>query len=138
MTLRDQIEARTNAANTSAVWKYLKRSERETQTSLQAQNTDSERLLSAASHVSDEKRKGWLLLVTVMIEIVKWLKGLVNKLQNVVFSKTGTNCMQVIQTVLHELAAPGFKVQSAETLLFIICSFFLCDNVIRVTNIFPN
>ncbi len=48
-------------------------SERETQTSLQAQNTDSERLLSAASHVSDEKRKGWLLLVTVMIEIVKWI-----------------------------------------------------------------
>ncbi len=37
--------------------------------SLQARNTDSERLLSAASHVSDEKRKGWLLLVTVMIEI---------------------------------------------------------------------
>ncbi len=64
MTLRDQIEARTNAANTSAVWKHLKLSERETQKSLQARNTDSERLLSAASHVSDEKRKGgwcWLL-----------------------------------------------------------------------------
>ncbi len=74
MTLRDQIEARTNAVNTSAVWKHLKRSEseRETQTSLQAQNTDSERLLSAASHVSDEKRKGWLLLVSVMNEIAKW------------------------------------------------------------------
>ncbi len=74
MTLRDQIEAHTNAANTSAVWKHLKRSEREreTQTSLQAQNTESERLLSAASNVSDEKRKGWLLLVTVMIEIMKW------------------------------------------------------------------
>ncbi len=75
MTLRDQIEARTNAANTSAVWKHLKllEREREMQKSLQAQNTDSERLLSAASHVSDEKRKGWLLLVTVMIEIVKWI-----------------------------------------------------------------
>ncbi len=73
MRWHDQIEASTNAANTSAVWKYLKRSERETQTSLQAQNTDSERLLSAASHVSDEKRKGWLLLVTVMIEILKWI-----------------------------------------------------------------
>ncbi len=47
--------------------------ERETQTSLQARDTDSERLLSAASHVSDEKRKRWLLLVTVMIEIVKWI-----------------------------------------------------------------
>ncbi len=29
MTLRDQIEARTNAANTSAVWKHLKLLERE-------------------------------------------------------------------------------------------------------------
>ncbi len=38
-----------------------------------AENTDSERLLSAASHFSDEKRKGGLLLVTVMIEIVKWI-----------------------------------------------------------------
>ncbi len=47
--------------------------ERETQESLQARDTDSERLLSDASHVYDEKRKGWLLLVTVMIEIVKWI-----------------------------------------------------------------
>ncbi len=73
MALHDQIEASTNAANTSAVWNHLKLSESEMQTSLQAQNTDSERLLSAASHVSDEKRKGWLLLVTVRIEIVKWI-----------------------------------------------------------------
>ncbi len=62
LTLRDQIEASTNAANTSAVWKHLKLSEREAQTSLQARNTDSERLLSAASHVSDEKSGCcWLL-----------------------------------------------------------------------------
>ncbi len=73
MTLRDQIEACTNAANTSAAWKHLKLSERERETSLQARDTDSERLLSTASHVSDEKRKGGLLLVTVMIEIVKWI-----------------------------------------------------------------
>ncbi len=75
MMLCDQIEASTNAANTSAVWKHLKLSEREreTQTSLHARNTDSKRLLSAASHVSDEKTKGWLLLVTLMIEIVKWI-----------------------------------------------------------------
>ncbi len=58
MTLRDQIEARTNAANTSAVWKHLKLYERETRKSLQARNTDSERLLSAASHVFDEKMTG--------------------------------------------------------------------------------
>ncbi len=31
MTLRDQIEASTNAANMSAVWKHLKLSEREMQ-----------------------------------------------------------------------------------------------------------
>ncbi len=48
--------------------------EREMQTSLQAQDTDSERLLSAASYVSDETRKGWLLLVTVTIEIAKWIR----------------------------------------------------------------
>ncbi len=58
MALHDQIESSTNAANTSVVWKHLKLSERETQTSLQARDTDSERLLSAASHVSDEKRRG--------------------------------------------------------------------------------
>ncbi len=39
--------------------------------------------------ISDEKRKGWLLLVTVMIEIA----NLVNKLKNVMFSKTRTKCM---------------------------------------------
>ncbi len=37
MTFRNQIEASTNAANTSAVWKHLKQSEREKQKSLQAQ-----------------------------------------------------------------------------------------------------
>ncbi len=69
MTWRGQIEARTNAANTSAVWKYLKLSEKDTKI---ITSTDSERLLSAASHVSDEKRKRWLMLVTVMTEIAKW------------------------------------------------------------------
>ncbi len=49
MALHDQLEACTNAANTSAVWKHLKLSEREMQKSLQARNTDSERQLSAAS-----------------------------------------------------------------------------------------
>ncbi len=69
MTWRDQIEACTNAANTSAVWKYLKLSERDAKN---ITSTDSERLLSAASHVSDEKRKGDCCMVTVMIEIAKW------------------------------------------------------------------
>ncbi len=59
---RDQIEAYTNAANTSAVWKYLKRSKKDAKmiTSLKH---DSERLLVfrlpvfSASHVSEVKRK---------------------------------------------------------------------------------
>ncbi len=34
MALRDEIEARTNAANTSAVWKYLKLTERDIITSM--------------------------------------------------------------------------------------------------------
>ncbi len=71
----------------------FKLSERETQKSLQARNTDSERLLSAASHVSDEKRKGWLLLILWWLKSRNGLKQLVNKLQNVMFSKTRTNYM---------------------------------------------
>ncbi len=67
MTWHNQIEAHTNAANVSAVWKYLKLSEKDAKI---ITSTDSERLLSAASHVSDEKKR-WLLLITV-IEIAKW------------------------------------------------------------------
>ncbi len=69
MMWHDQIEACTNAANTSAVWKYFKLSEKDAKI---ITSTDSERLLSAASasHVTDEKRKRWLLLVTVW-----WLKS---------------------------------------------------------------
>ncbi len=37
-------------------------------------STDSERLFSAASHVSDEKRKGDCCMVTVMFGIAKWLQ----------------------------------------------------------------
>ncbi len=51
MTWRDQIEARANAANLSAVWKHLKVSEKDAKI---ITSTDSQRLLSAASHVSDE------------------------------------------------------------------------------------
>ncbi len=90
MTLRDQIEARTNEANTSAVWKHLKLS---TQTSLQARNTDSKRLLSAASHVSGEKRKGGCCWLLWWLKSRNGLKRLVNKLQNVLFFNTHTNCI---------------------------------------------
>ncbi len=61
MTWRDQTEARTNAANTLAVWKHLKGSEKDAKI---ITSTDNEKLFSTASHVSDEKRKGgccWLL-----------------------------------------------------------------------------
>ncbi len=75
MTLRDQIEASTNAANTSAVWKHLKLLERERERDADITSTRHRQreTASAASHVYDEKRKGWLMLVTVMIEIVKWI-----------------------------------------------------------------
>ncbi len=64
MTLRDQIEARTNAAITSAVWK----------------------------HLMSQMRRGrggccWLLWW------LKSWNGLANKLQNVMLSKTRTNGM---------------------------------------------
>ncbi len=58
MALRDQIEARTNAVNMSS-FKTVR--ERQAQTA---------RDCSAASHVFNEKRKGWLLLVTAW-----WLKS---------------------------------------------------------------
>ncbi len=57
MQWRDQIEARTNAANTSAVWKYFKAVR-------ERRRNQYERLFSAASHVSDETRKRWMLPVT--------------------------------------------------------------------------
>ncbi len=58
MTLRDQIEARTNAANTS-------KTVRETDADIihYKHETPTARDCSAL-HVSDEKRKGGLLLVT--------------------------------------------------------------------------
>ncbi len=69
MKLRKQIE-HTNAANMSAVWKHLKLSERERRRHQYKHETPTARgLFSAASHVYDEKRKGGLLLVTVMIEM---------------------------------------------------------------------
>ncbi len=72
MTLRDQIEARTNAAKTSAVWKHLKLSERERRKTHYKHETLTARdCLVLLLMFSNEKRKGWLLLVTVVIEIVK-------------------------------------------------------------------
>ncbi len=134
MPWRNQIETCTNAANTSAV----KQSEKDVKIiTVHHVSTDSERLLSAASHVSDEKRKGWLLLlVTMMIEIAKWPQtiNIVKKLQNVI-KYTQITC---IQTTLHKLASPGLKFQSAtkicakstRQLLSTICNNFfkgMCD-----------
>ncbi len=79
---RDQIQARANAPNISAVWKHLKPSEKDAKI---ITSTDSGILLSAASasHVSDEKRKEWLLLVTAWrLKSRNGCKQLVNKLQN--------------------------------------------------------
>ncbi len=71
MTWHDQIEARTNAAKIITSTKHRQ------------QET-----------VSDEKRKRWLILVTVWwLKSRNGLKRLVNKLQNVMFSNTRMNCM---------------------------------------------
>ncbi len=120
------MEARTNAANMSAVWKYLKLSERETQTSLQARNTDSERLL----HLMSPMRRGrggccWLLWWLKSWNGLKWL---VNKLQNVMFSKTRTNCMysnSAAQTHGARVQSPKHEEILALKHLLIICLIFL-------------
>ncbi len=57
MTWRNQIDSRTNAANVSAVWKYLKLSEKDA------------KIITSMKHrlretISDEKRKsGWCWLL---------------------------------------------------------------------------
>ncbi len=149
MTLRDQIDACTNAANTSATWKHLKLSERETQKSLQARNTDSERLLSAASHVSDENR--WEKEGVVVAGYCDdWNREMDKQINYRMLCFLKHTRMACIQTALHELAAPGFKVRGNSVLkhlasfehehhlLIFIIFLKACDNVIRVTNIFPN
>ncbi len=100
------------------------------QKTLQARSTNSERLLSAASHVSNEKRKRWLMLVTVWwLKSRNGLKWLVNKLQNVMFSNTSTDCMYSNSAAW----ARGARVQDqsarkicAKTLLLVIVRVLLC------------
>ncbi len=92
MTLLDQIEGRTNAANTSAVWKHFKWSERH--------------------HYKHETPTARDCLALLLMSPMRrgrggcfWFKRLVNKLQHVMFSTT----IACIQTVLHELAGQGSK-----------------------------
>ncbi len=92
MTCRDQTEGCANAANMSAVWKHLKL---QMQKSLQAPTARDCLLLHL--HLMSPTRRGkrwWLLLVTVWwLKSRNGLKQLVNKLQNVMFSNTHTDCM---------------------------------------------
>ncbi len=119
MTLRNQIEARTNAANTSAAWKHLKLSERERRKHHYKHETPTARDCLALLLMSPMRRgRGgccWLLW---------WLKswnGLANKLQNVCFLKHAR--MACIQTALHELAAPAFKARGNSALKHCFSSF---------------
>ncbi len=105
MTLCDQIEASTNAANTSAVWKHLKLSERERRRHHYKPKTQTARDCLVLLLMSPMRRgRGgccWLLW---------WLKSwneLANKLQNVCFLK---HAQMVCNSVLKQL--------------LIICSFF--------------
>ncbi len=122
----------TNAANMSALWKYLKLSEKDTK--LITSSTHRLRVCLALNLMSPMRRgrvddAGYCMMIG--------LKRLVNKLQNVMFSNTRTNCMQVIQTVRQNLVARGFKAWEicAKTLLLVSCSVTFA---IRATNIFPN
>ncbi len=69
MMWRDQIEACTNAANMSAVWKYLKVSEKDTKI---ITSTDSESLVL---HRMSSIRRGRVVVAgyCMMTEIAKWL-----------------------------------------------------------------
>ncbi len=63
MRWHDQVEACTNAADVSAVWKYLKLYEKELYRNHYKHEAQTA-TVSTATHVSDEKRKGgwcWLL-----------------------------------------------------------------------------
>ncbi len=147
MTFRDQIEASTNAANTSAVWKHLKLSERER-----------ERCRHNYKHKTPTARDCLVLLLMSPMRrgrggycwLLWWLKswnGFANKLQNVMFSKACTNCMYSnsaararctsFQSPKHEEILRWNTVTRHHLLIFSIL-LKACDNVICVTNIFPN
>ncbi len=84
MTWRNQIDLRTNAANVSTVWKYLKLSER-----------DAKNITSTDSERPSPMRRGRAIVAWLLwwLKSQNGLKRLVNKLQNVMFSNTHTNYM---------------------------------------------
>ncbi len=94
MTLRYQIEASTYAANTSAVWKHLKLSERERRKHHYKHKTPTARDCLALNLMSPMRRgRGGCCWLLWWLKSRNGLKRLVNKLQNLMFSKTCTNCM---------------------------------------------
>ncbi len=122
-TLRDQIEACTNAANTSAVWKHLKRSERETDA----------KIITSTKYRQRETALRCLCLwweeegVVVAGYCDDWNREMDSQINYRMLCFLKHARMACIQTALHELAAPGFKVQGAETLthhLLIFIIFF--------------
>ncbi len=73
--------------------KYLKLYEKELYKTHYKHEAPTARDCSTASHVSDEE-EGWMMLVTVWwMKSRNGFKRLVNKLQNVMFSKTRMDCM---------------------------------------------
>ncbi len=129
MTLHDQIEASTNAANTSAVWKHLKRSERE---------RDADIITSPKHRQRETAQRCFSCLrweeegVVVAGYCDDWNRKMDKQINYRMLCFLKHARMACIQTAPHELTAPGFKVQSArkfcaETLthhLIILLYFF--------------
>ncbi len=94
MRWHDQIEACTNAADVSAVWKYLKLYEKELYKTHYKHVTPTARLL--ALQLMSPMRRGRV--------DDEWIARI---------------ACNAIQKALHELAAPGFKVQSARKICYL-------------------
>ncbi len=147
MTWHDQIEVCTNA-ETRLLHESIKNCTRKNCTKLltSTRNTNSKRLFnsSTVSHVSDENRRdGWCWLLydewnCEMAQLqqfqqfnnfrkIKRLNCYINCYKMLYFLIQARIAFNAFQTALHELVAPGLKVQSArkicaKTLLLGSCS----------------
>ncbi len=98
----------------SAVWKHLKLSEKDAKI---ITSTDNERLFSTA--LQEEE---WLKRVTVWwLKSPNGLKRLVNKLQNIMFSNTHTDCKQRCTSLRHNCLLGRVQSPKLEENLTVTC-----------------